>query len=184
MNKEDCNDRDALIASDVADDPDFAKQLVERALNTVLEAEITEVLGVEKGECGNDRRGYRSGHYTRQLNMKVGTIELRVLRDRDDRFSTKVFERYLRSETALGSIFAEKYLSGTSTRKVAKLAEGLCSHAFSHTIISNMVAELEHAAGVRHSANNIPWRWLRRRTSRSRVRRRIGGNSLVRACRR
>ena len=36
-------------------------------------------------------------------------------------------------------------MTGTSTRKVAKLGEGLCGHAFSHTTISNMVAKLDDA---------------------------------------
>ena len=83
MNNEDSNDRDALIASYLADDPDFAKNLVEQALNAVLEGEMTELLGCEKGERSTSRRGYRSGHYTRQLTMKVGTLELRVPQDRD-----------------------------------------------------------------------------------------------------
>lgn len=145
MNKEDCNDRDALIATYLADDPDFAKQLVEQALNVVLEGEMTDLLGCEKGERSSARRGYRSGHYTRQLTMKVGTIELRVPQDRDGRFSTRVFERYRRSEKALMSTLAEMYVQGVSTRKVRKLAESLCGHDFSHTTISNMVAELDEA---------------------------------------
>lgn len=145
MNNEDCNDRDALIASYLADDPDFARDLVEQALNTVLEGEMTDVLGVAKGERSASRRGYRSGYYTRQLTMKVGTIELRVPQDRDGRFSTRVFERYRRSEKALVSTLAEMYVNGISTRNVAKLAERLCGHDFSHTTISNMVAELDDA---------------------------------------
>ena len=118
---------------------------MEQALNAVLEGEMTELLGCEKGERSTSRRGYRSGHYTRQLTMKVGTLELRVPQDRDGRFSTQVFERYRRAEKALVSILAEMYVSGTSTRKVGKLAEDLCGHAFSHTTISNMVAELDEA---------------------------------------
>ncbi len=88
MNEQDCNDRDDLIASYLSDDPEFAKQLVEKALNVVLEGEMTDLLGAEKGERSTARRGYRSGHYTRQLHMNVGTVELRVPHDRDGRFST------------------------------------------------------------------------------------------------
>ena len=126
MNNEDSNDRDALIASYLADDPDFAKNLVERALNTVLEGEMTDLLGVAKGERSAERSGYRSGHYTRKLTMKVGTLELRVPQDRDGRFSTQVFERYRRTEKALVSILAEMYVSGTSTRKVKTPGPRFC----------------------------------------------------------
>ncbi len=143
MNTQDCNDRENLIASYLSDDPDFAKQLVEKALNAVLEGEMTDLLGVEKGERSTARRGYRSGHYTRQLHMKVGTVELRVPQDRDGRFSTEVFERYRRSEKALMSTLAEMYVQGVSTRKVTKLAESLCGHAFSYGTISTLVATLD-----------------------------------------
>ena len=45
---------------------------------------------------------------------------------------------------------AEMYVQGESAdmlseRKVTKLAENLCGHDFSHTTISNMVAELDEA---------------------------------------
>ena len=52
MNNEDCNDRDALIASYLSDDPDFARNLVEKALNVILEGEMTDLLGCERGTLG------------------------------------------------------------------------------------------------------------------------------------
>ena len=113
MNNEHSNDHDALIESYLADDPDFAKMVVERALNAALEGEMTDLLEALKSERSDARRGYRSGHYTGKLPMKVGTIELRVPQDRDGRFSTQVFERYRRSEKALVSILAEMYVRGT-----------------------------------------------------------------------
>ena len=51
--------------------------MVQRALNAVLEGEMTELLGVAKGERSSARRGYRPGYYRRQLTMKVGTVEER-----------------------------------------------------------------------------------------------------------
>jgi putative transposase len=54
----------------------------------VLEAEMTEALGAEKGERTEGRVGYRSGYYARSLIMRVGKIELKVPQDRQGRFST------------------------------------------------------------------------------------------------
>ena len=116
---------------------------MEKALNAVVEGEMTDLLGVEKGERSAARRGYRSGHYTRQLHMNVGTVELRVPQNRDGRFSTQVFERYRRSEKALMSTLAEMYVQSVSTRQVTKLAESLCQHAFSYGTISKLVATLD-----------------------------------------
>ena len=136
------------MANHLSDDLEFAKQLVEKALNAVLEGEMTDLLGVEKGERSTARRGYRSGHDTRQLHMKVGTVELRGPQDRDGRFSTHVFERYRRSEKALMSTLAEMYVQGESAdlrsvRKVTKLAESLCGYAFSYATTSTLVATLD-----------------------------------------
>jgi transposase-like protein len=38
----------------------------------VLEAEMTEALGAEKGERAAGRQGYRSGYYGRTLITRVG----------------------------------------------------------------------------------------------------------------
>ena len=57
------------------------------ALQEVLEAEMTEALGAEKGERAAGRQGYRSGYYGRTLITRVGKLELRVPQDRTGRFS-------------------------------------------------------------------------------------------------
>src|SRR5580704_10052123 len=77
----------------LAEDEEFLRALVRTALQEVLEAEMTEALGAEKG--------YRSGYYGRTLITRVGKLELRVPQDRTGRFSTELFERYQRSERAL-----------------------------------------------------------------------------------
>jgi len=51
--------------------------------------------------------GYRAGYYRRSLVTRVGTLELRVPQDREGRFSTRLFERYQRSEKALICALAE-----------------------------------------------------------------------------
>ncbi len=74
---------------------------------------------------------------------RVGRLELRVPQDRDGRFSTSVFERYQRSEKALVAALSEMYVQGVSTRKVKKITEELCGHAFSASTISNIVKRLD-----------------------------------------
>ena len=45
------------------EDEEFLRALVWTALQEVLEAEMTEALGAEKGERAAGRQGYRSGYY-------------------------------------------------------------------------------------------------------------------------
>src|SRR5947208_15065297 len=62
----------------LSEDEEFLRALVRTALQEVLEAEMTEVLGAEKGERAAGRQGYRSGYYGRTLITRVGKLELRV----------------------------------------------------------------------------------------------------------
>src|ERR1700720_2982321 len=56
-------------------DEEFLRALVRTALQEVLEAEMTEALGAEKGERAAGRQGYRSGYYGRTLITRVGHRE-------------------------------------------------------------------------------------------------------------
>ncbi|MDI9582968.1 MAG: transposase, partial [Acidobacteriota bacterium] len=47
----------------------------------LLEAEMDQCIGAGRYERGEGRRGYRSGHYSRNLITRVGALELRVHQD-------------------------------------------------------------------------------------------------------
>lgn len=114
----------------LAGDADLMREIVRAAVSEILEVEMTEALGAERGERSETRLGYRAGYYQRSLVTRVGKLELRVPRDREGRFSTQLFERYSRSEKALVGALAEMYVQGVSTRKVEAITEELCGHSF------------------------------------------------------
>ena len=132
-------DVQALLESE----DDYLRAMVSAIVEATLEAEMTVSLGAEKGERSVRRLGYRSGYYTRSLVTRVGSLELRVPQDRDGRFSTRLFERYQRSEKALVAALAEMYVQGVSTRKVKAITEELCGHAFSASSISEINKKLD-----------------------------------------
>src|SRR5918994_5544119 len=129
----------------LVEDRDFLRPLVQAVLQELLEAEMTEALGAEKGERTPQRLGHRSGYYGRTLVTRVGKLELRVPQDRHGRFSTELFERYQRSEKALVAALAEMYVQGVSTRKVKAITEELCGHSFSASTVSQATARLDEA---------------------------------------
>src|SRR5215467_9392769 len=137
----------------MAGQEDFLRPLIQEIVQQVLEAEMDEALGAEKGERTPNRQGYRSGYYGRTLVTRVGKLELRVPQDRQGRFRTEVFERYQRSEKALVGALTEMYVQGVSTRKVKAITEELCGHEFSASTISrlkqNLDEELDKFAGRR-----------------------------------
>src|SRR5258707_1006672 len=85
------------------EDEEFLRALVRAALQEVLEAEMTEALGAEKGERAAGRQGYRSGYYGRTLITRVGKLELRVPQDRSGRSAWRRICRGRRSCRPAGS---------------------------------------------------------------------------------
>ncbi len=67
---------------------------VKAVIEQVLEEEMREHLRAGHRERTPLRRGWRNGHYTRDLITPLGRLEqLRVPRDREGEFVTEVFER-------------------------------------------------------------------------------------------
>lgn len=125
------------------DDPDFLRELVERTVQAILEAEMTAHLGAGRYARSDGRTGYRNGTKPRTLTTRVGTLTLAVPQDRDGTFSTELFARYQRSEQALVATLLEMYLQGMSTRKVAAITEALCGTSFSKSQVSALTGRLD-----------------------------------------
>jgi transposase-like protein len=104
---------------------DFLRDLVQRTVQQVLEAEMTSFLGAEAYQRNDVRRGWRNGYKPRTLKTRVGELELMVPKDRDGQFQTELFERYQRSEKALVLALLQMYVEGVSTRKVTAITEAL-----------------------------------------------------------
>ena len=125
------------------DDPTFLRELVQGALQSILEAEMTAHLGAGRYERSEGRTGYRNGYKPRTFHTRVGTLELRVPQDREGTFSPELFARYQRNEQALVLALMEMYLQGVSTRKVASITEQLCGTTFSKSQVSALTGRLD-----------------------------------------
>ena len=125
------------------DDPGFLKEIVERVLQEMLEAEMTEHIGAAPYERSGSRKGHRNGRKPRTLRTRVGTLNLLVPQDREGTFSTRLFSRYQRNEKALVLALMEMYVEGVSTRKVAEVTEALCGTSFSKSLVSSLAGSLD-----------------------------------------
>ena len=125
------------------DDPGFLKEIVERVLQELLEAEMTEHVGAAPYERTTERKGHRNGHKPRTLRTRVGTLNLLVPQDREGTFSTRLFSRYQRNEKALVLALMEMYVEGVSTRKVKDVTEELCGTSFSKSLVSSLAGRLD-----------------------------------------
>src|SRR5215204_2579373 len=155
------------------DDPTFLKEIVERVLQELLEAEMTEHIGAAPYERSATRTGQRNGYKPRALRTRVGTLNLLVPQDREGTFSTRLFTRYQRNEKALVLALMEMYVEGVSTRKVKEITEELCGISFSKSLVSSLAgsldAELEAWRKRRLEAEAYPYLFVDARYEKARI---------------
>ena len=132
-----------VVQGVLLDDPAFLHEIVERVLQELLEAEMTEHIGAAPYERSERRTGHRNGYRPRALRTRVGTLNLLVPQDREGTFSTHLFSRYQRNEKALVLALMEMYVEGVSTRKVTQITEALCGTSFSKSLISSLASSLD-----------------------------------------
>lgn len=123
--------------------PDALRAMVTQVMQAALQQEFDRFLGAGRWERTGERRGWRNGSKRRRLHTRVGTIELRVPKDREGRFQPSLFERYQRSEKAFVLALVEMYIQGVSTRKVQKVVEQLCGVLVSASQVSALTKGLD-----------------------------------------
>lgn len=122
---------------------EVSQLILMKLFNELMERQRDDYCNVDPYERGDSRNAQRNGYYQRELTTRVGTLNLRVPRTRDGKFSTDIFERYQRNEKALVSTMLEMYVSGVSTRKVGQVVETLCGKNVSKSYVSSITKLLD-----------------------------------------
>ena len=111
--------------------PDIIREVVERTLESIMTAE-REVFLREHG-------GTKNGFYERSLDTTVGKLEdLKIPRDRDENFRTKLIEPYRRRDISLEDLILGMFASGMSARSVAQALESVFELEYSPSTISQV----------------------------------------------
>ena len=125
-------------------DGDFLRDAVHLLAQSVMEAEVTELTGVPKGERAPERRlTSRNGYRERRWDTRVGTIDLAIPRVRDGNYFPSLLEPRRRAERALLAVVQEAYLLGVSTRRVDDLVASLGISGMSKSEVSRICAALD-----------------------------------------
>jgi transposase-like protein len=112
-------------------------------LTTILEEELTALIGAGPYEQKATRRDHRNGSYQRDLMTSVGAIEaLDVPRSRRG-FRPQLFERYQRRQTELDTAILRMYIGGNSTEQVGAVVESLTGSQPSAATVSRVFHTLE-----------------------------------------
>ena len=99
-------------------------------INGLMDCEFELFLGRDKYERVSgveiSERHLRNGHYQRTFAVKgLGRLNVKVPRDRQGKYQTKVLEPYKRNEASIEEDVAVLYLLGQSTRSLALISERL-----------------------------------------------------------
>ena len=124
--------------------PDLMRHLLGTVINSLLSAEADAVCGAEWGQPSPERVNQRNGYRHRDLDTRVGTIDVAVPKLRTGSYFPEwLLERRKRAEAALISVVATCYLLGVSTRRMDKLVESLGITSLSKSQVSRMAADLD-----------------------------------------
>jgi putative transposase len=135
----------ALLGQALGDaSPDLMRHLLGTVINALLSVDADAVCGAEYGVASPDRVNSRNGYRHRELDTRVGTIEVAIPKLRQGSyFPDWLLERRKRAEAALISVVATCYLLGVSTRRMDKLVQSLGITSLSKSQVSRMAADLD-----------------------------------------
>ena len=105
----------------------FARLEIQRWLQSLLEAEVTEFLGRGRHERGA-QSGYRNGYgKPRRVGLTAGTVTVKRPRVRNvnEAFESKVLPLFKRQSKELGGLLPELYLHGLSSGDFELALRGL-----------------------------------------------------------
>jgi transposase-like protein len=146
-------------------DMDFLREGVRVLAQAVMEAEVSELTGLPRGERDPERRlTSRNGYRERRWDTRVGTVGLAIPKVRDGSYFPSLLEPRRRAERALLAVVQEAYVAGVSTRRVDDLVRALGLDGISKSEVSRICAALDaEVAAFRDRSlggEAYPYLWL------------------------
>lgn len=116
----------------------------EQAVSRLIQAELTHFLGREKYDRKHTvTKNYRNGSYSREYTVKkLGTLNIKIARDRKGLFQSKLIDKYDRYDKELEKDICLMFLSGLSTRGISLISKSLIGRKISHGEVSKVNKEL------------------------------------------
>lgn len=120
------------------------RDLVQQALQELIDAELAEAIGAKPHERTDTRTNQRNGGRSRVLSTPAGDVELRIPKVREGAFFPSLLEPRRRVDRALWAVIMTAYVTGTSTRKVDDLVKALgVSSGISKSTVSRICEQLD-----------------------------------------
>jgi len=129
--------RDSELAMSIA-------QILQDAIQDLIEAEVTTRIGAELHERSASRVTQRNGHRPKTVSTPAGDIEVQIPKLREGSFFPELLEPRRRIDKALWAVIMTAYITGTSTRKVDQLVKALgCDSGVSKSTVSRICKNID-----------------------------------------
>lgn len=133
------NELDLKKGTELFGQQGLVKQITKRLVETVLEAELTEHLGYDKGErSGPPRDNPRNGKTTKRVRTDDGEIKIEIPRDRNSTFEPVLVKKQQTRLTGFDDKVLSLYARGMSTREIQGHLAELYSTQVSPDLISRV----------------------------------------------
>jgi putative transposase len=131
-----------------ADGSDLLREMVRTFAERLMAAEVEVLCNAGYGEVTPERTNSRNGYRSRQLDTRVGSVDLSIPKLREGSY----FPGWLlgpprRAERALVAVVAECYVRGVSTRRVEGLVRTLGIESLSKSQVSRMAGRARQRGG-------------------------------------
>jgi putative transposase len=124
--------------------------MVRTILESSLEGELLEQLQASPYQRTEVRRGYRDGHYERDLYSQYGLIKaLRIPRSRNG-FNSQIIPHYQRNLIRVNQMVRNIFLAGVSTRRVGEVLSNLWEREISAQTVSRICQSLDREVAAYH----------------------------------
>jgi transposase-like protein len=160
---------------------DFLRESLTWVCQQLMEAEVSELVGAERGERTRERLTHRNGYRLRAWHTRAGEIELAIPKLRRGSYFPSFLEPRRRSEQALVAVVQEAYVAGVSTRKVDQVVESL-GLRISKSEVSRICQGLDEQVDAfrnRPLEGRYPYLWLDAKVEKVRDGGRVVRKALV-----
>jgi len=142
---------------------DFLKDLAEAVLQRLMEFEVEGLVGAGRYERSDGRATHRNGYRERDLETRLGTLELKIPKLRRGSYFPGFLEPRKTAERALVAVVQEAWIQGVSTRKVDDLVQAMGMSGISKSQVSSLCKDIDERVGSflnRRLDGEWPYLWL------------------------
>ena len=142
---------------------DFLKDLAETMLQRLMEWDVEGQIGAGRYERNDGRTTHRNGYRERDLETRLGTLELKIPKLRRGSYFPAFLEPRKTAERALVAVIQEAWIQGVSTRKVDELVQAMGMSGISKSQVSTLCKDIDTRVGAflnRRIEGEWPYLWL------------------------